>query len=64
MDQAVKKGMEYEVWLKEKKSDDRKKAREKKRRLARRVKSQTRRESQRNKCIYEELFECYSVQCL
>ena len=30
MDQAVKKGMEYEAWLKEKKSDDRKKSERKK----------------------------------
>ena len=30
MNQAVKKGMEYEAWLKQKQADDRKKAKEKK----------------------------------
>ena len=30
MDEAVKKGMEYEAWLKQKQADDRKKAKEKK----------------------------------
>ena len=61
MNQAVKKGMEYEAWLK-KQADDRKKAKEKK--VGKKGKRPNKRERQRDKCIYEGLFRFYSLQCL